>query len=51
MAEDDSGNHRPAPSPGRPARRMPAPVRYLFVILAGAAVAVVTSYLLRKIGL
>ena len=52
MAENATGHHRPVPatSAGKQGRRLAAPVRYLLIILAGAAVAAFTSYLLRTIG-
>lgn len=45
------------PEPGRrapdapAAKRLPAPVRFLVAVIAGAAVAALASYLLRKLGL
>lgn len=48
---DPAGQEPPGAPAARAPRPWPAVVRYLLAILLGAAVATLTSYLLRKIGL
>ena len=50
MVEADREPARPAPD-AHLARRLPLLLRLLFVVAAGAAVAILASYLLRQIGL
>lgn len=50
MADDGLEPARQA-ADARAGRRLPALVRFLFAVIAGAAVAALASYLLRKLGL